>query len=341
MTENNQDRGAFVIEERKRTMRLIMGLAVMAVVLQSLIYFELMNLNWQLVIDQALITLIGALGLSIIYGFTGQFSLGHAAFYGIGAYTAGVIGKLHGVFDLGYFALALLAGTVAAGLVALIVGIPVLRLKSDYLGIATLGFGFIVVKGAMENGDKLLAEFGGATGMTGVPQIPHQFAFIMLFILAILAIILVRNFIDSSFGRVCVTIREDEIAADAMGINPFKYKVLAFVLGCAIAGFAGGLYAYRFPLVHPSTFDFMPSINFLLIVVLGGLGSLSGTVITAIVWIFLLATLRQFPQVVEYQGVIYALILILLIQIRPQGIFGGKEWNYLFPAVDRKERSEA
>ncbi|MGE5455058.1 MAG: branched-chain amino acid ABC transporter permease [Methylocystaceae bacterium] len=317
---------------------LIVTAAVIYGLIKTAIYGGYINIYWQLVLDQALIATIGALGLCIIYGFAGQFSLGHAAFYGIGAYTAGVIGKVWGQGDPVWFIIAILAGIMMAAIAAFLIGMPILRLTSDYLGIATLGFG-IIVKVGMDNSEKLFEPLGGATGMTGVPQLAN---FDIIFWAAILTIILVRNFIDSSYGRACVTIRENEIAADAMGINVAKYKALAFVVGCAIAGFAGSLYAYRYPYVHPSTFDFLKSFDFLLVVVLGGLGSMSGTIVTGICWVFLLEILRMVlgDAFVEWRGVIYALILVVTILVRPQGLFGGKETRLLFPGMKIKKGEE-
>ncbi|MDP2857900.1 MAG: branched-chain amino acid ABC transporter permease [Bacillota bacterium] len=289
---------------------------------------ELVNDYWQRVLDQSLITTVAALGLSMIYGFAGQFSLGHAAFYGVGAYTAGVISKVWGHGSIPYFVLALVAGTVTAAVVSLLVGLPILRLRSDYLGIATLGFG-VIVKVAMDNSEKLYAPFGGATGMTGVPQIA---SFTWIFWCTVGIVFLVRNVIDSSFGRALMTIREDETAAEAMGIDTVRTKVLVFVLGAALAGLSGALYAHRYPYLHPSSFDFLKSFDFLIVVVLGGLGSMSGTIVTAIGWVFLLEALRIFlgEAFVDWRGVIYALILIATILTRSQGLFGGKELKGLF-----------
>lgn len=297
----------------------------------------LINDYWQRVLDQALITTIGALGLSIIYGFAGQFSLGHAAFYGIGAYTAGIIGKVWGHGSLAYFLLALLAGVLTTGLIAFLLGIPILRLRSDYLGIATLGFG-VIVRVALENSNRLYPPLGGATGMTGIPQVAN---FDWIFWFAVGTLVLVCNLVTSSYGRAWLSIREDEMAADALGIDTTRYKILAFVLGCCLAGLAGGLYAYRYPYLHPSSFDFLKSFDFLLIVVLGGLGSISGTVVTAICWVFLLEGLRIIlgQAFVDWRGIIYAVILIVTILLRPQGLFSGKEWRLLFPSLDQGNRT--
>lgn len=318
----------------RQTLWLLAGALAFYAVVKFLQLSGVLSQYWQLVLDQALIMVIGALGLSIIYGFTGQFSLGHAAFYGLGAYVAGALDKTYGQGNPLFFLFSLLAGTLVAGLVALLIGLPVLRLRSDYLGIATLGFG-IIVKVGLDNSNKLIPMLGGATGMSGTPQLAK---FDLIFLLALLSIILVRNFIFSTYGRACTSIREDEIAADVMGINTTRYKSMAFILGCSLAGLAGGIYAHRYPFLHPSNFDFLKSFDFLLIVVLGGLGSIIGTVITAIAWVFLLEGLRFVlgQSFIDWRGVIYALILIITIILRPQGIFGGKELPLLVPKVPHK-----
>jgi branched-chain amino acid transport system permease protein len=312
-----------------KTILLIAGVIIFYAFIKALIFFEVLSPYWQLVLDQSLIVTIGALGLSIIYGFTGQFSLGHAAFYGIGAYTAGAISKTLGHGSLLWFITALVAGTLAAALVGLLIGLPILRLRSDYLGIATMGFG-IIIKVGMDNANKVLPILGGATGMSGLTKVAN---FEIIFLIFLFTILLVRNLIYSKYGRAFISIREDEIAADAMGIDTTRYKTMAFVLGSALAGLAGALYAHRYPFLHPSSFDFLKSFDFLLIVVLGGLGSLSGTVVTAIGWAFLLEGLRFVlgEQFIDFRGVIYALILIVTILARPQGLFSGKELSFMKP----------
>ncbi len=313
----------------KKTILLLAATVAVYAIIRTLVTTEVINPYWQRVLDLALITTMGALGLSLIYGFTGQFSLGHAAFFGLGAYASGALDKTIGQGELPMFILSLFFGAAVAGFVALLIGLPILRLRSDYLGIATLGFG-IIVKVAMDNSSKFLPILGGATGMSGTPQVAN---FDWVFLFTVLVIVLVRNFVFSTYGRACTSVREDEIAADVMGINTTRIKVMAFVLGCSLAGLAGGMYAHRYPFLHPSSFDFLKSFDFLLVVVLGGLGSLTGTVITAIAWVFLLEGLRFVlgETFIEFRGVIYALILIVAIILRPQGIFGGRELGLLVP----------
>lgn len=316
-------------QKSTKSIMLIAAAVIFYALVKALLFFDVLSPYWQLVLDQALIVTIGALGLSLIYGFTGQFSLGHAAFYGIGAYTAGAISKTLGHGSLLWFIVALVSGALASALIGLLIGLPILRLRSDYLGIATMGFG-IIVKVGMDNANKVFPVLGGATGMSGLTKVAN---FDIIFLIFFLVVFLVRNLIYSKYGRAFISIREDEIAADAMGIDTTRYKTMAFVLGCALAGLAGALYAHRYPFLHPSSFDFLKSFDFLLIVVLGGLGSLSGTIVTALGWAFLLEGLRFVlgEQFIDFRGVIYALILIVTILARPQGLFSGKELSFMKP----------
>lgn len=299
----------------------IIGFAV----LQLLMTQKLVNDYWTQVAGYAGIVALSALGLNLIYGFTGQFSLGHAAFYGIGAYTAAFITQTWPSGGYGAFVTGLIAGTILAGLVALLIGLPILRLRSDYLGIATLGFG-IIMKVVFDN----LSFIGGATGMIGIKKYT---TFAWVFFAALGGLIVLRNLISSSIGRALLSIREDEVAAEAMGVNTTKYKTLGFVVGCCYAGLAGGLYAHLYKFLHPSNFDFLKSIDVLLVVVLGGLGSMSGTLIAAVAWTFLLEGLRVVlpPALLDWRLVIYPLLLIIVMLLRPKGLSGGWEFRFLRP----------
>jgi len=270
---------------------------------------------------------ISALGLNLIYGYTGQFSLGHAAFFGIGAYTSALITHLIPANVFVVLPIGLIAGTAAAGTIAFLIGLPILRLKSDYLGIATLGFGMIM-NVLFKNSDKLIPLMGGAAGMRGISKLttlPWVFSFL------ILTVIVLRNLIYSGVGRALLSIREDELAAESVGINTTSYKTLGFVIGCMIAGLAGGLYAHLYNYLNPDNFDFLKSIDVLLIVVIGGMGSISGTVLAAIGWALLLEGLRiVLPSAFqEWRMVIYPLILIIFMLIRPSGAMGGTEFNFI------------
>ena len=309
--------------------------AAVFVGIEALILVGALNPYWQQIICLAGIVTISALGLNLIYGYTGQFSLGHAAFYGIGAYTAALVTRGIGGHSPAMLPVGLVAGAIVAGLVALLIGLPILRLKSDYLGIATLGFG-IIVKVLFDNSDKVIPMMGGSRGMSGIPRLT---TFAWVFPLAVVAVVVLRNIVFSGIGRALISVREDELAAEAVGIDSTRYKTLGFVIGCMYAGVAGGLYAHLFVFLHPSNFDFLKSIDVLLVVVLGGLGSISGTIVAAVAWTFLLEGLRIVlpPAVQDWRWVIYPLLLVVFMLVRPGGIFAGTEFRFLKPST-RKGR---
>ncbi|MFD6210739.1 branched-chain amino acid ABC transporter permease [Peribacillus sp. NPDC060253] len=260
------------------------------------------------------INIILAASLHLIIGITGQFSIGHAGFLAVGAYASAVMTmKLEMPF-----ALALIVGGLVAALAGLIIGIPSLRLKGDYLAIATLGFGEIV-RILLLNIDYV----GGASGM----QVSHLTTWPWVFASVIVTLIVIRNFTSSTHGRACISIREDETAADSMGINTTYYKVVAFAIGAFFAGIAGGLYAHNFYIIQPSNFGFLKSFDILILVVLGGLGSLSGAVLAAILLTVVTTFLQDYP---ETRMIIYSLVLIVMMIYRPQGLMGTKEITSMF-----------
>ena len=260
------------------------------------------------------IFLIAALGLNLILGFTGQFTMGHAAFMSIGAYGSAIMTKN---FNMP-FPIALLAGIILSAVLAALIGYPILRLKGDYLAICTLGFGEIV-KVIIQNVDYV----GGARGISGIPG---KTSFLIVFIGAALCYAILKNLIHSSKGRAIMSIREDEIAAEAMGINSTKYKMIAFVIGSSMAGLAGGLYAHFNSFIDPASFNFAKSIELITYVVLGGMGSLSGTVIGTTILIYLPEALRGLSDIFKtYRILIYAVLLVIMMIFRPQGILGTRE----------------
>jgi branched-chain amino acid transport system permease protein len=313
-------------------------IVVIFAVLQALISGRLVNPYWQQIMQFALIMVISALGLNVIYGYTGQFSLGHAAFYGLGAYTSALVTKSFPQGGIPIFIVAMFAAVGVVALVAFLVGLPILRLKSDYLGIATLAFG-IIMKVLFDNADVLIPRLGGSRGMLGIPKFTN---FAWTFFMALAAVVIVRNFVYSSPGRACISVREDEIAAESVGVNTTRYKTLGFVIGCSFAGVAGVLYAHLYSFLHPSNFDFLKSIDVLLIVVLGGLGSMSGTLIAAVAWTFLLEGLRVLlpPQILDWRLVIYPLLLVIVMILRPRGLWGGMEFKFLKPREQWNRSSE-
>lgn len=368
-----------------------------------------------------------ALGLNLIYGFNGQFSLGQWGFYGIGAYAAadityrwtnddargllvvgiGVI--LVGLVILGvrrflnqytgvpvmsaftlylfgsiaagavaavlggaghaalaplfgskaapgplqspvviqavFFLAVLLAGAVAAE-ISFLFGLPVLSLGSDYFGIATLGF-TIVVNTLMINSDTILPfpEMKGGRGMIGIPKLTNWF---WAFVFLVAVIVVMRNLMHSTTGRAIMSVREDETAAKVMGIDVANNKLLAFVVGSLFAGIGGGVYAHFIGFLSPGTFDFLVGFNPLIIVVFGGLGSMTGTITASFGWIFVLEGLLRVilgqlgTDAPTWRFVLYPIALLLLMLLRPQGLLGKVEWGFLkVPWVAMRARGEA
>ncbi len=288
-----------------------------AIIIVALMYLGILDEYTAQILTFAAINVIVALGLNLISGFTGQLALGHAGFMAIGAYsTAILIMKVHMPLLP-----AILIGGVITALFGIIIGFPTLRLKGDYLAIVTLGFGEII-RVIMVNMESLT---GGAAGLKGVPSFSNDInlgpmiSFVWVYFFMAAMIVLVNNLIKSSQGRAIVSIREDEIAANAMGINVFYYKMFAFTLSAFIAGIGGGLYALLFGYLNPTMFTWLKSMDFLMIVVLGGMGSIVGTVATG----FILTYLQEFLRILQdYRLVIYPLILIFIMLFKPTGLIG-------------------
>ena len=393
---------------------IVLAFGIIQLALTKFGNFQLLNdFDKGLLFQSCTITMV-ALGLNLIYGFNGQFSLGQWGFYGIGAYAAAdityrwvngdargllvagigvalgglmiwLVGKLinryKGMPVLSQFTLYLI-GSVVAGAVAVLLGnalnpalapllgtsaapgllggvvgqqvvfvlavliagvfaaevaflfgLPVLTLGSDYFGIATLGF-TIVINTLMVNSDTILPfpEMKGGRGMIGIPKLTTWF-WAFIFLLAV--IIIMRNLIYSSTGRAIMSVREDETAAKAMGINIANYKLLSFVIGSLFAGLAGGVYAHYIGFLSPGTFHFLIGFNPLIIIVFGGLGSMTGTIAAAFGWMFFLEGLLRVilgqmgTEAPTWRYVLYPVTLLLLMLLRPQGLLGAVEWGFL------------
>ncbi len=376
------------------------------IVVQLAISLHMLNDFWNTILRIGAVMAIVSLGLNLIYGFNGQFSLGQWGFYAIGAYTAadityrwvneqsslGLTVVLFGVLFVGaailyirrvlsrirgldalsaftiYFVASLIFGIIAVFLgklaepavnsvlgflpgvvslqivyiIAVIVaailaaelsflfGLPVLTLGSDYFGIATLGF-TIIVKVLLDNSDTMLGfqEMKGARGMVGIPKLTTWF---WVFLFLVIVVIVMRNMLHSSYGRAVISVREDEIAGKAMGIDVAEYKILSFVIGSLFAGLAGALYAHINGFLHPNTFNFIKSFDPMIIIVLGGLGSMTGTLAAAFTWALLLEGVLRLvlPQGFEtWRFVVYPLLLLLIMLLKPNGLFGDFEAPYL------------
>jgi branched-chain amino acid transport system permease protein len=311
------------------------------------------------------------LGLNFIYGFNGQFSLGQWGFYAIGAYASAILTYRLGdrftypieglVFntppllqrlipmaqielfhlDLGKSGLLLIA-TLFGALLAAVIGfgfgyVVLLRLGSDYFGIATLGF-TVIVQVLLINSDQVIPETKGARGMVGIPQLT---SFFWAFAFLVLTIVVIRNILYSSVGRAVVSVREDELAARAMGIDTLKYKTIAFVVGSFFAGLAGALYAHLYAFLSPIYFGFVKSFDPMIIIVFGGLGNMTGTVLATFLWAITLEGMRIWlPQGFEaWRFVVYPIVLLLMMLLRPQGLMGKLELGFLrAPRWPRKSR---
>ncbi|HFZ4181192.1 TPA: branched-chain amino acid ABC transporter permease [Streptococcus pneumoniae] len=291
-----------------------------------LVSVGVLNLFYVQILQQIGINIILAVGLNLIVGFSGQFSLGHAGFMAIGAYAAAIIGSKSPTY--GAFFGAMLVGALLSGAVALLVGIPTLRLKGDYLAVATLGVSeiiriFIINGGSLTN---------GAAGILGIPNFT---TWQMVYFFVVITTIATLNFLRSSIGRSTLSVREDEIAAESVGVNTTKIKIIAFVFGAITASIAGSLQAGFIGSVVPKDYTFINSINVLIIVVFGGLGSITGAIVSAIV----LGILNMLLQdVASVRMIIYALALVLVMIFRPGGLLG--TWELSLSRFFKKSKKE-
>ena len=390
----------------RNTLQFLAGAAIFYVVIEILLTTQILNGFWGNILRLGGVMAIVSLGLNLIYGFNGQFSLGQWGFYAIGAYSAAdityrwtsdksssglivllllvsLIGvgivflyraltRIRGLDPLSsftiylvgagilaflavkigsviapgldmllkslpvdiadtivYFLAVLIAGVLAAE-VSFLFGLPVLTLGSDYFGIATLGFTYIVYV-LLQNSDTLLGfvEMKGARGMIGIPKVTTWF-WVMFFLVII--IVVTRNLLQSTHGRAIIAVREDEIAAKAMGIDVNFYKTLAFVLGSLFAGLAGALYAHVNGFLHPDTFNFVRSFDPLIVIVFGGLGSVTGTVVASFAWALVLEGVLRLilPQGFEtWRYVVYPILLLVMMLLKPNGLFGSYEIPFL------------
>jgi len=253
------------------------------------------------------INIILALGLNIITGVTGQLSMGHAGFMSLGAYTSAILTMQYGVA----FPLALLTGALVAAFFGFLIGLPTLRLQGDYLAMVTIGFAEIIRVFFLN-----FEPGGKAVGLSGIPQ---ETTFIMVWLLVIIIVVFNAILLKSRTGRALYAIREDEIAAESCGVDTTRMKVLAFVVGAFLGGLGGGLYAHYMFYIDPQVFNFTKSIEILNMVVLGGMGSIPGTILGAIILTILPELLRV---VAEYRLLFYGGLLVILMIFRPNGLLG-------------------
>jgi len=294
----------------------ILGVSILFIVINILIQSGMINSYISGILILVCINIVLAISLNITAGCLGQMALGHAGFMSIGAYTAALFTKSNLIPGVGGYVLALILGGLVAMIIGVVIGIPALRLRGDYLAILTLAFCEII---------RVLIEFfkftGGAKGLTGI-KLNKNFA--IIYIIMLLCVFMMYTFMKSRHGRAILSIREDEIASESSGINLTFYKTLAFAYSAFFAGVAGGMYAHYIGILGAKNFDFNKSIDILVIVVLGGLGSFTGSAIGALVLTILPEMLRGFN---DYRMFIYAVMLILMMMFRPSGLLGTKEFS--------------
>lgn len=324
----------------------LLGLAgaVSFALLEVLIQTQIIDDYSLQILCMAGINIMVGLSLNLISGFTGQLALGHAGFLAVGAYSTGIL-----LIAQVPMPLAILGGALITAFLGFLIGFPALRLRGDYLAIVTLGVGEIIRVFIINLGDLT----GGSAGLRNIPgyaeniMVNNPEAFLWIFPAVFLSVALVANLIQSSHGRALVSIREDEIASQSMGVNIFGMKLMSFTVSAFIAGLAGALYAPFIGYLAPGGFDFLRSVFFVIIVVLGGMGSLTGTVLSGLGLTFLQEALRTNAKdwsqavanmfgtgqggfvidLVPMSQVLFGLILILLMIFRPQGLLGTVEWR--------------
>ena len=289
--------------------------------------FGILNDYVMQVVQLACIYIIMTESLNILNGMTGLSSLGQAGFMSVGAYVSAMItttfvnvGAMSPVMQVVMFIVVTLIGAIVSCVVGVLIGMPAMRLRGDYLAIVTLGF-CEVIRTIWRVVPSSIA--GAAFGLTGIPKLAN---FFWCYLFMLLAVYACRNFMDSSYGRACLAIRDNEIAADTMGINCFKHKTIAFATSAFIAGIAGSLYAHLLVYIHPDVFSYAKSSDFLVYLYAGGVGSISGAMLGAL-------ALTVLPEILRFLGnwrlVIYGMLLLIIILFRPTGMFGGREFAFL------------
>jgi len=302
-----------------KTLPMVVMILVIFLILNTLIVTGVLSRYYSTILVLILVAIIMATSLNLATGFLGQLVLGHAGFMALGAYSAALTAiwlRSYIPSNLLLFVVSAIVAMIVAMLAGVIVGTPALRLRGDYLGIMTLGFGEIV-KVVLTN----LDVTNGAQGLTGIPRI---MSFPLAYFTMIIVVAVIALFMNSRHGRAMISIREDEIASESVGINITKYKIIGFLMASMFGGLGGAVFAFQIGVLTPTNFNFVKSIDIFVIVVLGGMGSLSGSIIAAIVLTFLPEALREFAT---YRLLIYSALLILTMLFRPQGLMGTREFS--------------
>lgn len=310
-------------EVKQRTVLYFSAIALLFGLILALQMTGVVNSYVSGILVTAGINIILAVSLNLTTGLLGQLVLGHAGFMSVGAYTSAILTKAMGLPITAGLPIGLLAGGLMAALIGFLIGIPALRLRGDYLAIITLGFGEII-RVVIQN----LAITGNGV-LFGAPTLSALAKYAYTFVLTVITIMGIYLLMKSRHGRAILSIREDEIAAEASGIPTTYYKTMAFVIAAFFAGVAGGLYATHLGVVDASKFDFNRSVEIVIFVVLGGMGSITGSVLAALLLTILPEALRAFS---DYRMLVYSLVLVLVMIFKPTGLFGRYEislYNFL------------
>lgn len=312
------------IETYKPLLYLILVIAIY-ILLHVLMTGNILNRQYKSVVDRIGINIILAVSLSLTTGFLGELSLGHAGFMAIGAYTGAIFTLNTNLPPFIAFVIGLVLGGITAAIFGVFIGVPVLRLKGDYLAIVTLAFGEII-----RSIINYLPLTGGAMGLSKIPRYTN---YTWTYVIAIITIVCIANLVKSRHGRAVLAIRDNAIAAEAMGIKVSKYKIMAFVIAAFFAGVAGVLFGHNFGILKPDNFDYNKSIEILVIVVLGGMGSIKGSIISAIILTVLPEALRATN---DLRMLLYAIVLIAMMLFNSSKIRARLEESGILAAVKGK-----
>lgn len=320
--------------KKKINKNIIINTAVIAlsyILIFVLINGGLLNRQFTSLIVPIGINIMLAVSLNLITGFLGELTLGHASFMSIGAYTGALITLNMNAPIYVEFPLAIIVGGLMAAIFGFIIGMPVLRLNGDYLAIVTLGFGEII-KSVLNS----LSITNGAKGLSKIPLYSNYKNFTLVFIFVVATVLIITNIVKSRHGRAITAIRDNSIATESIGIKVSKYKIIAFVISAFFAGIAGVLYAHNVGILKPTTFDYNKSIEILVIVVLGGMGSTRGSIIAAIVLTVLPELLRGAD---DFRMLLYAIVLITLMLFNHSKIKAGLMENRTIGKLFKKEKA--
>jgi len=313
----------------------IISILCVFIVFYVLMQIGVINRYHEGIIIVILINIILAASLNLATGFLGQLTLGHAGFMAAGAYISAITAvqltnHFSGMPNIIVLIISLVLAGLLTALIGIAIGIPALRLRGDYLAIITLAFGE-VIRVVINN----IAITGGAQGFTGIPKIS---TFSNVYWITVVILLVLYTLTHSRQGRAIVSIREDEIAAEAVGVKTTHFKVAGFAIAAGFAGVGGGLYAHYIAFLDPNTFNFMKSVEILVIVVLGGMGSLTGSVVAAVILTILPEALRSFA---DLRMLLYSFLLIVMMLFRPSGFMGTEEFSWKKISDRRKARKDA